>query len=84
LLAQNYPKAGGRHEGAIVVTGFLCRCGFPGRQKKNFIEALAVATCQPLDKRKDMIKTAGDMAAGSAGGNHTYGFEKQRRHSANP
>jgi hypothetical protein len=45
LLAQNYPKAGGRHEGAIVVTGFLCRCGFPAPAIKIFIEALAVATC---------------------------------------
>jgi hypothetical protein len=76
LLAQNYPKAGGRHEGAIVVTGFLCRCGFSVPVIKTFIEALAVATCQPLDKRKDMIKTASDMAAGSAAGNHTYGFKK--------
>jgi hypothetical protein len=76
LLAQNYPKAGGRHEGAIVVTGFLCRCGFPAPAIKIFIEALGVATCQPPDKRKDMIKTAGDMAAGSAGGKHTYGFKK--------
>jgi hypothetical protein len=47
LLAK-LTKAGGRHESAIVVTGFLCRCGFSVPVIKTFIEALAGGNHPPF------------------------------------
>jgi P4 family phage/plasmid primase-like protien len=61
-LAQVYPKAGGRHDGSLVLGGFLKRCGLEVPRIKLFIEALAVASGQPGDKRHDMIRTAKDGA----------------------
>ena len=52
LIARTYPQQGGRHEGAIIVAGFLCRCGFVAPDIKLFVDALAGVTCQPPDKRK--------------------------------
>ena len=62
LIARTYPQQGGRHEGAIIVAGFLCRCGFVAPDIKLFVDALAGVTCQPSDKRRDMVRAAADTA----------------------
>jgi Bifunctional DNA primase/polymerase, N-terminal len=59
-LAIAYPKAGGRHDAAFVLGGFLARCNLGPSWIKLFIEAVAVASGQPSDKRRDMIRTAAD------------------------
>jgi hypothetical protein len=61
-IARNYPKAGGRHDAAFVLGGFLARCGFSLAQVGVFIEAIAAASFQPADKRRDMSRTARDGA----------------------
>jgi len=76
LLARAYPQQGGRHEGALIVAGFLARCGFTLADTKLFVEALAAVTMQPPDKRRDMIKTAGDTAEAFAAGRNTFGLPK--------
>ena len=76
LLARAYPDQGGRHEGANVIAGFLCRCGFSGTDIKLFVDALASVTCQPPDKRKDMVRVAGDAAEAFTAGRNTYGLPK--------
>ena len=76
LLTRAYPQQGGRHEGAIVVAGFLCRCGFAAPGIKLFVDALAGVTCQPPDKRKDMVRAAADTAEAFAAGRNTFGLPK--------
>ncbi len=61
-LARNYPKVGGRHDGALVLGGFLVRCGFSPAEAALFAEAVAAASDQPRDKRIDMKRTARDGA----------------------
>ncbi len=57
-LARNYPKVGGRHDAALVLGGFLARCGWSEAQAGVFVEAVAVASGQPKDKRDDVKRTA--------------------------
>jgi hypothetical protein len=76
LLARAYPQQGGRHEGAIVVAGFLCRCGFAAPDIKLFVDTLAGVTCQPPDKRRDMVRAAADTAEAFAAGRNTFGLPK--------
>src|ERR1700730_5498720 len=78
LIARAYPQPGGRHAGAIVVAGFLCRCGFSGPDVKLFVDALAGATMQPQDKRRDMVRAATAAAAAFAAGGHTFGMPKMK------
>ena len=61
-IARNYPKVGGRHDGAFVLGGFLARCGFSSAEAAVFVEAVAAASSQPADKRRDMARTARDGA----------------------
>jgi hypothetical protein len=61
-IARKYPKVGGRHDAAFVLGGFLARCGFSQAQVGVFIEAIAAASLQPPDKRRDMSRTAQDGA----------------------
>ena len=76
LLARAYPQQGGRHEGAIIVAGFLCRCGFAAPDIKLFVDTLAGVTCQPPDKRRDMVRAAADTAEAFAAGRNTFGLPK--------
>ncbi len=62
-LARNYPKAGGRHDAAFVLGGFLARCGLTPAQAAVFAEAVGAASLQPGDKRRDMGRTARDGAS---------------------
>ena len=62
-LARSYPKIGGRHDAAFVLGGFLARCGFSQPGAATFVEAVAAASLQPGDKRRDMARTARDGAA---------------------
>ena len=62
-LARSYPKVGGRHDAAFVLGGFLARCGFSTPLAATFVEAVAAASLQPGDKRRDMARTARDGAA---------------------
>ena len=61
-IARNYPNVGGRHDAAFVLGGFLARCGFSPARAAVFVEAVAAASLQPVDKRRDMARTAGDGA----------------------
>ncbi len=61
-LARNYPKEGGRHDGARILGGFLARCGFSPALAACFVEAVAAASNQPAEKRADMKRTARDGA----------------------
>lgn len=76
LIARAYPQQGGRHEGAIVVAGFLCRCGFSGPDVKLFVDALAGASLQPPDKRRDMVRAAADTFEAFVAGKNTFGLPK--------
>lgn len=78
LIARAYPQQGGRHEGAIVVAGFLCRCGFSSPDIKLFADTLAGVSCQPPDKRKDMVRAAADTAEAFAAGRNTFGLPKMK------
>jgi hypothetical protein len=62
-LARSYPKIGGRHDAAFVLGSFLARCGFTQPGAATFVEAVAAASLQPGDKRRDMARTARDGAA---------------------
>ena len=62
-LARSYPKMGGRHDAAFVLGSFLARCGFSQPAAATFVEAVAAASLQPGDKRRDMARTARDGAA---------------------
>ena len=62
-LARSYPKIGGRHDAAFVLGSFLARCGFSPPGAATFVEAVAAASLQPGDKRRDMARTARDGAA---------------------
>jgi Bifunctional DNA primase/polymerase, N-terminal len=62
-LARSYPKIGGRHDAAFVLGSFLSRCGFSQPGAATFVEAVAAASLQPSDKRRDMARTARDGAA---------------------
>jgi Protein of unknown function (DUF3631)/Bifunctional DNA primase/polymerase, N-terminal len=62
-LARSYPKIGGRHDAAFVLGSFLTRCGFSPPVAATFVEAVAAASLQPGDKRRDMARTARDGAA---------------------
>ena len=59
-LARFYPKIGGRHDAAFVLGSFLARCGFSQPGAGTFVEAVAAASLQPGDKRRDMARTARD------------------------
>ena len=61
-IARNYPKVGGRHDAAFVLGGFLARCGLSPPAAAVFVEAVAAASLQPGDKRRDMARTARDGA----------------------
>ena len=61
-LARSYPKVGGRHDAAFVLGSFLARCGFSPPGAATFVEAVAAASLQPGDKRRDMARTARDGA----------------------
>ena len=78
LIARTYPQQGGRHEGAIIVAGFLCRCGFVAPDIKLFVDALAGATYQPSDKRRDMVRAAADTAEAFVAGRNTFGLPKMK------
>ncbi len=78
LIACTYPQQGGRHEGAIIVAGFLCRCGFVAPDIKLFVDALAGVTCQPPDKRRDMVRAAADTAEAFFAGRNTFGLPKMK------
>jgi hypothetical protein len=78
LIARTYPQQGGRHEGAIIVAGFLCRCGFVAPDIKLFVDALAGVTCQPSDKRRDMVRAAADTAKAFVAGRNTFGLPKMK------
>ena len=48
----------------LFLGGFLTRCDFTPPEIALFVEAVAAAGGQPGDKRRDMIRTAKDGAAG--------------------
>jgi hypothetical protein len=76
LLARHYPTAGGRHDGALIIGGFLARCGLDDSDIKIFVDALATASGQPKEKRLDMIRAARDAASSQKDGAHVYGYPK--------
>jgi hypothetical protein len=76
VLAHLYPQQGGRHDAAVIIGGFLARAGYVAPQAKPFVEVVAVASCQPLDKRRDMIRAAESGVNDFAAGKPVAGFPK--------
>ena len=85
ILARHFPTVGGRHDGGLIVGGFLARCGFsasstPGA--KRIAEALCIATAQPPDKRRDIIRAVEDSVATSQRASPSPGCRSSRKCSA--
>jgi len=76
LLARHYSRQGGRHEGGLVIGGFLARCGFNAAQANLFAEAVCVASLQPPDKRRDIIRACKDSVEAFASGRDAFGKPK--------
>ena len=65
-----------RRQAAVVIGGFLARAGYKAPYAKLFLEAVAVASGQPLDKRRDMIRAAESGVNDFAAGKPVAGFPK--------
>jgi hypothetical protein len=79
LLARNFPEQGGRHDAALLLGGFLHRCGIGLPDIKLMVEAIGVASHQPRDKIKDMIRAAEDAAMSAAEGRKACGRTRLRQ-----
>ena len=73
LIVRYWPAA--RHNTALVLGGFLARCGMPEHHIKLFAEAIAVAVG---GDRKDTIRTALDGAREFTAGRKAYGLTQLR------
>jgi hypothetical protein len=73
LIVRYWPAA--RHNAALVLGGFLARCGMPEHHIKLFAEAVAAAVG---GDRKDTIRTALDGAREFAAGRKAYGLTQLR------
>jgi Bifunctional DNA primase/polymerase, N-terminal len=62
-FAMFYPQEGRRHGAAFVLGGLLARCGFSPPFAASLVEAVAAASDQPLEKRRDMARTGRDGAS---------------------
>jgi Bifunctional DNA primase/polymerase, N-terminal len=79
LLARNMPSYPGRHDAALLLGGFFHRCGVALPDIKLMVEAIGVASRQPRDKIKDMIRTAEDAAKVAADGRKACGRTRLRQ-----
>jgi hypothetical protein len=73
LIVRYWPAA--RHNTALVLGGFLARCGMPEHHIKLFAESVAAAVG---GDRKDTIRTAIDGAREFAAGKKAYGLTQLR------
>jgi hypothetical protein len=74
LMTRYWPAT--RHNTALVLGGFLARCGISETRIKLFAEAIAVATGQ--HDRRDTVRTAIDAAQEFAAGRKAYGLTQLR------
>jgi Bifunctional DNA primase/polymerase, N-terminal len=52
LMARYRPSKGGRHDAALIVGGFLSRCGYAPSDIKRFVELVAkIAGCEDCEGR---------------------------------
>jgi putative DNA primase/helicase len=58
LIAGHFPTKGARHDAGLTLGGFLFRCGFSRPDTGLFVEAVTVASGQPVEKVKDVKKAA--------------------------
>jgi hypothetical protein len=76
LMARYWPGTGGRHDAALVIGGFLARCGHHRTQVKVYAEAVANAAGDP--EWRDRRQAAEDAAIAHGVGKNTYGFNAMR------
>ncbi|WBL76027.1 phage/plasmid primase, P4 family [Bradyrhizobium xenonodulans] len=72
LMARYWPMKGGRHDAALIVGGFLARCGFDLPHIKLYAEYIARAAKD--EDLRDRIRTAHDAALAYEKGDRTYGY----------
>jgi hypothetical protein len=73
MLLRRWPrKAGGRHELAMRVGGFLARAGFSAEDIDRIVDA--VATEADDEEVADRRRAAADSRAAFEGGKHAYGL----------
>nr|WP_283842044.1 phage/plasmid primase, P4 family [Bradyrhizobium sp. KB893862 SZCCT0404] len=72
LLARYWPMKGGRHDGALIVGGFLARCGFGKPYIKLCAEYIARAAND--EDWRDRVRAAHDAAIAYEKGDRTYGY----------
>jgi hypothetical protein len=59
LMARYWPSKGGRHDAALIVGGFLSRCGFTPSDIKCFVEHVAkIAGCGDCEDRSKDAENA--------------------------
>ena len=76
LLARHFPAQGGRHEGGLVIGGFVARCGLSAPDAKVFAEAICAATAQPSEKRRDIVRAIDDSVRDYAAGKPVAGLPR--------
>jgi Protein of unknown function (DUF3987)/Bifunctional DNA primase/polymerase, N-terminal len=76
MLAKHYPQQGGRHAAALTIGGFLARCRFTAIEARLFAEAVAAASNQPHDKRRDIVRAVEDSVTAFQEGCEAAGFPK--------
>src|SRR5262249_44390602 len=74
LLKSNYPGAGSRHEGALVIGGVLARVGWSADDIGHVVEVVARAVGD--DEVSDRVTTAAGAGEVKAKGNDVAGFER--------
>jgi hypothetical protein len=73
LMARYWPPLkGGRHDAALIVGGFLSRCGYTPSDIKRFVECVAkIAGCEDY---KGRATDAEDAANACLRGKNTFGY----------
>ena len=75
LIAAHFPSKGARHDAGITLGGFLSRCGFSRPDAELFVEAVTIASGQPMEKVKDVRKAAREAwDEGNRPGGQARGF----------
>ncbi|MDN4982226.1 phage/plasmid primase, P4 family [Bradyrhizobium sp. WYCCWR 13022] len=72
LIARYWPAAGGRHDAALTVGGFLARCGIDLPHIKLYAEYIARAAND--EDWRDRVRTAQDAATTYDKGDRTRGY----------
>ncbi|MEY9703286.1 P4 family phage/plasmid primase-like protein [Bradyrhizobium diazoefficiens] len=72
LIARHWPAAGGRHDAALTVGGFLARCGFDLPHIKLYAEYIARGAND--EDWRDRVRTAENAATAYEKGDRARGY----------